>query len=48
MTNLISISEAAERIGAKPFDVVRLIDAGLLRHTVLVDESSLAELEESS
>lgn len=47
MSNLISISEAAERIGRKPFDVVRLIDAGLLRHAVLVDESSLADLEES-
>lgn len=47
MTNLISISEAAQRLNRKPFDVVRLIDAGLLRHTVLVDEASLAELEEN-
>lgn len=46
MNNLISISEAAERIGRKPWDVVRLIEAGVLRHSVLVDESSLAELDD--
>ncbi len=48
MSNLISISEAASRTGRKPFEVVRLIDAGLLRHVVLVDETSLADIEGES
>lgn len=45
MSNLISISEAASRTGRKPWEVVRMIEAGLLPHVVLVHESSLAELE---
>ena len=47
MPELISISEAAARIGVKPWDVQRLIDDGALRQVVLVDASSLAEYQES-
>lgn len=44
----ISISEAATRLGRKPWEVVRLIDTGLLKQVVLVDEASVAELEKSA
>lgn len=47
MSKLISISEAASRLGRKPWEVVRLVEAGLLRHAVLVDEASLTEYQES-
>lgn len=47
MPELITINEAAQRLGRKPFDVVRLIDAGLIRQVVLVDASSLDECQES-
>lgn len=47
MPELITINEAAERLARKPFDVIRLIDAGLIRHVVLVDASSLNECQES-
>lgn len=43
MPELISIAEAASRLGGKPWDVVRLIDAGALRVAVLVDADSLTE-----
>lgn len=43
MTGHISINEAASRLGVKPWEVVRRIDAGELRHVVLVDETSLTE-----
>ena len=48
MPELISISEAADRLGpdAKPWDVVRLLDAGLVRQVVLVDADSLEEFQE--
>lgn len=45
MPELISISEAAKRLGTKPGDIHRLIEAGLVRHVLLVDESSLAEYQ---
>lgn len=48
MSQNITISDAANRLGRKPWEIVRLIDAGLLRHTVLVDEASVAELEKQS
>lgn len=44
----ISISEAAARLGRKPWEIVRLIDTGLLKQVVLVDEASVAELEKQS
>lgn len=44
---LISIAEAASRIGVKPWDVVRLLEAGVLRQVVLVDVASLTEFQES-
>lgn len=47
MPELISISEAASRLDVEPWDVVRLIDAGLLRRVVLVDAASLREHQES-
>lgn len=47
MPDLISISEAAERLGTKPWEVVRLIEAGLLRQVVLVETDSLTEYQES-
>lgn len=46
MTNLISISEAANQLGRKPWEVQRLIDAGDLRTAVLVDATSVAEIKE--
>lgn len=44
----ISISEAAARLGRKPWEVVRLIDAGVLNQVVLVDEASVTELVKAS
>jgi hypothetical protein len=47
MTDLITINEAAARLGSgtKPFDVIRLIEAGDLAHVVLVDADSLNDQE---
>lgn len=45
---LISISEAATRLGQKPGDVVRLIDEGEVRSVVLVDADSLPNVQEQS
>lgn len=47
MPELISIAEAADRLGVKPFAVQALIDTGHLRHVVLVDAASLAEQEQA-
>lgn len=44
MSSHITIADAASRLGRKPFEVVRLIDAGLLRQVVLVDEASVDEM----
>ena len=41
VTNLITISEAATRLGVTPFDVIRLMDAGQLPRVTLVDESAV-------
>lgn len=43
---LISISEAADRLGAKPWDVERLLAAGHLQEVVYVDGNSLREYQE--
>ena len=37
----ITIAEAAEVIGVKPFEIVRLIDAGQVRTVTLVEAASL-------
>lgn len=47
MGELISIAEAAKRLGVKPWDVVRLMNAGQLRQVVLIDTASLTEYQES-
>lgn len=47
MSDLISISEAAQQLGAKPWEVQRLIDAGRLPAVVLIDTTSLREFQES-
>jgi hypothetical protein len=46
MPEQITISEAADRLGTKPYDVVRLIEAGHVAHVVLVDADSLTEYQE--
>lgn len=46
MPDLVSINEAAERLGCKPMEVQRRIDSGTLRHVVLVDADSLTEHQE--
>lgn len=46
MSEPISISEAAVRLERKPWEVVRLLEAGELRHVVLVDPESLTEYQE--
>lgn len=43
MADLITIDEAAERLGSKPFDVIRLIDAGQVATVTLVDSASLPD-----
>lgn len=48
MSQLISISEAADSLGVKPAEVSRLVDQGHLRAVVLVDASSVAEAKEQS
>lgn len=40
----VTIAEAAEIIGGKPWDVVRLIDAGQVSSVQLVDVESLRRL----
>lgn len=42
--NIITIAEAANRLGRKPWEVVRMIDAGHLPTTVMVDEASVDQL----
>lgn len=37
----ITINQAAEVLGVKPFEVIRLIDAGEVKTVTLVDASSL-------
>lgn len=37
----MTINEAAAALGMKPFEVVRLIDAGKVRTVVLVEAASL-------
>lgn len=41
----VSISEAATRLGVKPWDVVRLIETGRLETTQLVAVTSLDNLQ---
>lgn len=48
MSKNITISDAANRLGRKPWEIVRLIEAGQLRSSVYVDEASVAELEKQS
>lgn len=47
MPNLITIDEAAARIGGRPWDIVRLIEAGAVATATLVDADSLREHQES-
>lgn len=47
MPVLVSINEAAARLGCKPMEVQRRIDAGLIAHVVLIDVDSLTEHQES-
>lgn len=47
MAHLITINEAAEQLGSKPFDVIRLIDAGEIATVTLVDADSLRAHRES-
>lgn len=47
MPNPITINEAAEQMGCKPFEVVELIDSGLLRTVLLVDPTSVREYQEN-
>lgn len=44
----ISISEAAARLGRKPWEVQRMIESGVLPAATLVDEASVAKLAEAS
>lgn len=46
MSDLISISEAADRLGTKPWEVIRLVESGRVRQVVLIDATSLAEYQE--
>lgn len=46
VSELISISEAASRLGTKPWEVERLLAAGRLQEVVLVDADSLREYQE--
>lgn len=48
MSRNITISDAASRLGRKPWEIVRLVDSGLLRQVVLIDEASIVELEKQS
>ena len=42
--NLITIAEAADRLGVKPGDVWSLITSGQIRTVQLVDATSLPEV----
>lgn len=44
----LSIHEAAERLGVKPWDVVRLIRSGDLVSVELVDVESLSRYEQEA
>lgn len=39
----ITITQAAEALGVKPYEVVRLIDAGQIKTVTLVEAASLPE-----
>ena len=44
---LLSIADAADRMGVKPWDVVRLIEAGSLPSVTLVPVASLPATRET-
>jgi len=43
----ITVSEAAKRLGVKPYEVVRLVQSGDLAGLVLVEIASLEAMKES-
>lgn len=43
----ISVAEAAQRLGVKPWDVMRLIESGALVARVVVDPASLDAFKEA-
>lgn len=44
----VSINEAAAALGVKPWEVVRLIEAGQIQTVELVDAASLAQVKENA
>lgn len=48
MSDLVSINEAATRLGVTPMEVQRRIDSGDLAHVVLVDVASLTAPQENA
>lgn len=44
----LTVSEAAERLGVKPWDVMRMVQTGDLKSLVLIEAASLEALEEKS
>jgi excisionase family DNA binding protein len=45
---LVTVTEAAKRLGLTPWDVMRLIEAGEIESVVCVDAASLDAMKEKS
>lgn len=44
LTGFLTIQQAADALAVKPFEVVRLIDAGEVRTITLIEAASLPEV----
>lgn len=44
----ITVAEAADRLGVKPGDVLRLVNAGQLKSRILVDTASIDAIAQES
>lgn len=48
LDHYLTVAEAAEVLGVRPWDVMRLVEEDALRTVVLIDRESLSGLKESS
>ena len=47
-TDYITVTDAADRLGVKPWDVMRLVETGVVQSLVLIDAASLEAVKEKS
>lgn len=46
-TDYITVTAAADRLGVKPWDVMRLVETGVVQALVLIDVASLEAVKEN-